>query len=356
MAYDLVGDEAFSASSLNATAQIWHARLLARDITATAAYNAAYNATDDLYGTEALSDTVGHCILALLTAFRMTGDLHILDMIDVIMERAKHPLIDLGYMLSVDHMSLNGVMALLAQMTYVYKVNSGKTSPSGVDYSARYTQWYTYLIDTYVATYSYGFYTGNALLRHRGTAFMRGAWYMWRLTGRVESFYEASEYGPYGFYGFRRMMMAENRTDIVVGGADHMGQVEIDGRWCWDAELPYIWGSNPGVLNWQHSNYARYTLANALDMWCEGAYMFSTSSLIKYAKTAWYIIQDIPNIRDDMNTTSVNNQMTYGQWQISSLVGCARWNTDLLAIADADWVNVSSTVVEFPAWMLFATA
>lgn len=358
--FSLVGNESFNAATdLSAESQVWHSELLAQDVTLTSEYGLSYSAPDNETGAEYLGERLYHLITALLAAFSATGDLRILDRCDVLMEQAKHPLIDLNYMLTFNSRSHNGLFALLTQMIYVYGLNSGKTSPAQADsppayYAAKYQQWNDYLNNVFIPARGTGPFD-NTVLRHIGTAYMRGAYYYWRISGNASAWRNDVATGPMGFYGYRAMSQAENRTDFGAELPSHTGQLLMDGRYVWQQELPRH-DLAGGDTIWQPSHYARYTVSNYIDLALEGLYKFDDTAMETYGKTAEFIMANgVDAIRDNVYAETITPTMTAGQWRISGFIGLARWSDTIKALATDDYENVTGTNVHFPAWMLVAT-
>ena len=75
----MLGNEAFDASSLSPEAQVWHARLVAMDVTQPYVYAQTADAENTRAGMEIVGEALLFAITPLLQAFRLTGDLRILE-------------------------------------------------------------------------------------------------------------------------------------------------------------------------------------------------------------------------------------------------------------------------------------
>ena len=169
--YPLRGDPSFDATSLAAGARLWYDLLWdAVEDPAAAERATALAASDDLYE---YGRTLHTHVLALLTAFRVTGDLALLDEVDRLAEHMRSRLRDPwrgtsdgtdgtrdGYLNWVyrqgDAPSLRGkdlfafnemrTHALVAEITAALHANRDLTSPNGVDYGRSADAWIELLL------------------------------------------------------------------------------------------------------------------------------------------------------------------------------------------------------------------
>jgi len=303
-----MGDEAFSAGSLNATAQSWLTTLLALDITGTYEYGALAVCLNDAVGLELAGEAAAYLIKALLTAFRVTGDLRLLDKADVMMERVAIPLIDKGYFVAGSglqaHMSHNGLNMLLQQMTYTYAVNAHLHSPAHDDpegaatyYAGQRDKWATYIDTVYLV--DVGMLADN--LRHRYVAAMAGMYYHWKRTGTATSWYEA-EGAPggvfdWGFHTLRTWFHAATAADINPD----TNQPTEPGLWyeaygdgervLFNHECRLPWYASAYFMSYPAAHYFRYVCANIIDFALEGVYPWGTTEVLKYLRTVDYLYE-----------------------------------------------------------------
>jgi hypothetical protein len=168
--YPLRGDPDFQAALLDREARYWYDRLWdAISAEEAAAAVTAQASADNLY-------TYGRGlhthILSLLTAFRVTGDLALLDEVDRLAEHMRGQLRDAwratrdgsngtrdGFVNWVDReeggsyrgkdlVAFNEMRshALVAQMAWAFHLNRDLPSPNGVDYAQRAQVWTAYLM------------------------------------------------------------------------------------------------------------------------------------------------------------------------------------------------------------------
>ena len=157
----LRGDPSFDAASLPEGARIWYERFLAA-LASPDQYPDAVQAasTGDLYQ---LGRYVNTHVTTVLMVFRFTGDLHLLDAIDPIMQAARAQLKDYnhdGYLnwrwladpnnkqWYGDDQHLMGEIlthSLVAAVAWAYQENRNLESPAGIDYGERADFWKNYL-------------------------------------------------------------------------------------------------------------------------------------------------------------------------------------------------------------------
>lgn len=352
-AYPMLGNTNFDVSSLPTEAQVWYERLLNQDVTSLSVYRLASDPGD----IETVGEALLYAVLPLLSAFRVTGSLAILDRIDVLMQAAYSSLEDVdqdGYLewvwrtptpaflyLTDNHMATSGISALIYQMAYCYELNKNKTSPSSVNYSDRSDQWRNFALNH--------FYPDTGLpadnLRHRTIAGIRGMYYNWCLTGDILSWKKFKEYLQY-----YTISTITRYNGVVANGL----QLKED-RYVWDHGTPYPWLA-AGSYGWQFTNYAQYTLANIIDLCLEGILPFNTNEITRYVHTAEFVFSEgLDHIKDNVN------DHTTGRWNKERLLtwawpGVGRWSSYIRALGEEVWnLNTSANVIT-PAWMLVATA
>jgi len=276
--YSLRGDPDFRVSNMKSGAQIWYRRLWTA-IEDPRSKADKWAASDDLY-------TYGRHlhthIQSLLTVFRVTGDLRLLDEIDRLTEIMRSRLSDAwrdtvdgtdgtrdGYVNWVwrqgsgtydgkdthklDEMKTH---ALIASVAYALDLNRDLASPSGRSYGAHADFWRDYLVNDFEAK--------------------------WREREREPS-------------GFPIMIRPDNHTyyswmkwhyymALLTGEEDYMGEAERMADVIWNDEIRemstssgpvYFWtrgvvGEGGGVAYLEPTTYSRYVYADAVEFHLEG--------------------------------------------------------------------------------------
>jgi hypothetical protein len=292
----LRGDPAFDPDRLAPAARVWYDRLWdaivgpeqSRAITATAA-------RDDLYH---YGRGLHTHVLALLTAFRVTGDLALLDEVDRIAEHMRAQLSDPwrdtldrtdgtrdGYVNWVfrtgdsrehqgkdlhtfDEMRTHG---LVAEIAWALHHNRDLASPNGVDYGARADVWTSYLLEHFepkwrerhdVRPGDFPFLTSTSM--HATVAFVKYHHYVARITGSA---------------GHRDE--AKRLTDLV---RRHIASYRLDGATAlaWPRTLVEAGGVRDYL---QPSTYARYVVGDLVDLHLDGADAWPTGTMSALAHT-----------------------------------------------------------------------
>ncbi len=359
VAYNLVGDETFDKTTLNATAETWYDRLVAMDVTGLASYAKIAAFTDDaaaITGIDAI-EPISNDMMALASAFLATGSLAILDMLDEFMVALETPLITNSFWLSLSHMAHANLVGLLFKMVRLYEINAGKTSPGSVDYAAQASTWGTYLDSTYLPARGIN---GEAL-RHRNIQGVSAKWHRYVRSHTYTDWFDAAGIsGTWdgGYKGYRAFYLAEYRSDFYTVQPESNGYQLIDGRRRWDHYTPYPWlATNYG---WQSTNYASYTMAQSVELALQGLRQWNYTEMVALAATAAYLMADFAStgyIREDMVNTTINETWGIGRltnwWAIYAL---GRWNSSLTTYGDDAWAEVGTgTNVAVPAGMLVAT-
>jgi len=201
--YPLVGDSAFDMSSLPAETQVWYRRFLYA-LDSSERYPNVRRAASrgDLYQ---LGRTVATDVTTILTVFRLTGDLRLLDKVDETMQVARQELRDTngdGYLnwrwlhdrrdrtwYGDDQHVMDEIMThgMVAQVAWTFRQNQDQTSPSGVDYEERADFWSDYLQEWEAkwrernrTPTGFPFIYKN--LTHPYLSLVRYLWYSYRLT------------------------------------------------------------------------------------------------------------------------------------------------------------------------------
>lgn len=288
----LVGDPNFDPAQLPADVRCWYEELwsillrpsFADYMTSRADRNDLYT-----YGRE-MNTHIG----ALLTAFRITGDLALLDEVDRLAQRMRSKLKDSwagpaardegsvdGYLnwvwdrdTSAQHLGRDiheidemRTHSMVAQFAYAFKANDEVKSPNGVDYAERAAFWTSYLVDHFEAKWrernkvpwpEFPFIVRPHM--HETTEFIRYHYYMALLTGRREYRLEAER-------------MTGLVMDNFVEVPTEAGPALVTPR-----SILSMGGSVEYMLP---STYVRYLYATAVDLHLEGARGWSSDTTME---------------------------------------------------------------------------
>lgn len=300
---DLRGNPDFAASALSPELACWYEELWrvitndnqVRDIMRLAT-------SDDLYY---YSRTINTHISALLMAFRLTGDLALLDEVDRLAQHMRAKLADGwrgasglgsqgrdGYLNWVWRQAPNDVHfgrdlhatdemrthALVAAFAWAFRVNEDLSSPSGVDYRERADFWSRYLVDHFEAKWRernrvpwprFPFMERPHM--HESVDFVRYHHYMSLLTGRGEYRSEAERLTALVLANFR-----EAETDLGPALVTPMSLLSEGGR------VEYLM---PSV-------YARKIYSDAVELRLEGVRGWDDDLLVGLARSLTEFIMD----------------------------------------------------------------
>lgn len=278
---DLRGDPGFDPAALPGDVLCWYEELW-RVITdeARAEYFTGRADRNDLY---VYAREVHNHLAALLTAFRLTGDLELLDEVDRLAQHMRANLDDAwagryrnepgsrdGYLnwvwdrdSSDTHRGrdINEIDELrthsgLAQVAYAFAANADLESPNGVPYAERAEFWLTYLQDHFEPKWrerndapwpEFPFIERTSL--HGNTDFVRYHHYMHLLTGREEYAAEVRRLSDLAFTAY-----TEVETDAGPAYVATRGILAIGGSL--DRLIP--------------STYFRHVVASVVDLHFEG--------------------------------------------------------------------------------------
>src|SRR5690606_1098185 len=294
---------------LPAEAQIWYRRLWEAIDNPLPVYDPyKWASSDDLY---IYARQLHTHVQMLLTAFRVTGDLKLLDHIDSLTETMRDELADSwrgtadgssqrdGYLNWVwrqnhsdaykgkDTNKLDEIKthALIASVTYALDLNRDFKSPGGRNYAAHADFWLDYLVDDFEAKWRKreneprGFPFMLRPHTHTYYSWMKWHYYMGKLTGES---------------GYTRQ--ANEMADVL-----------------WDHEIfstsspsgtAYVWNrsvvSEGGSADYLHPvTYARYVFADAVEFNLEGFDKWaSDESLTRFARTVAEFVVDPNGARD----------------------------------------------------------
>jgi hypothetical protein len=283
--FSLRGDPSFSASKLSGETKLWHDRLWA----AISNSRQSPNPTE-LAGSNNLYDYgrgLNTYITSLLHAFRVTGDLRILDEIDRLAQIMRTKLKDSsiltvggsspksdGYLnwiynrdneykgTDVHEMDDMLTHSMVAAVAYAFHINKDLNSK----YQERANFWTNYLKNHFEAKWrarkkkATGFPFLEKKLTHAYAQWNRYHYYMYKLTGEKGYYDEA----------VRMAQVVKNGVKTV---STPIGQAAM-----WDHGMPHNGGKTHGP---QPSNYARYTIQAMADLSLEGFNAYAESGFME---------------------------------------------------------------------------
>lgn len=352
--YPMVGNESFNPATLNATAQTWRTRLLDQVMTALPSW-ADWDDADPAQGTVEIIWTT---LIALISAFRITQDLTILDKIDVLAEHIWTSVNAGNWILMLDGIRATRISAIVNQLARVYQLNSGKVSPGGINYAARATQWATYVDTIHVPAVG----TVGYALRHTTIAGIQGMYYNWIRTGRADSWYKTEAWGPVGFEPYRAMFQAPDGEALGVPNSERIGVYEVNyggvPRQIWEHRIPEYW-STDSSLGPQAVNYAQYTMGGVIDMHLEGVWPWNgVGEITRWARSAEYVLAPGVNAYLGSIAEGAVHDEAWVAWRLLywSIMGMGRWSTTVKNLGETVWALPERTTnVIIPSYMLLAT-
>jgi len=350
-ASSLRGDPTFDAATLTGDVARWYRELLwSIDHPSSDLDPMAMAGKDDLY-------TYGrnlHAYLqSILVAFRLTGDLRLLDHADAIVERMRTKLRD-GWRSTVDGTDgtrdgyLNWVYrysdepdlkgkdthqsnemrthAILAAIAYALHVNRDLPSPAGVDYGAHADFWRGYLVDHFEAKWrdrrgvAAGFPIMTVPHTHTYYAWTKWHHYMGLLTGNAAYTAEANRMAD--------VLWNEVRAVTTASGT------------------AYVWARSVlalgGAGDYLHpTTYARYVYGDIVEFHLEGFHRWaSTSELPRFARTVAEFVMDNPDPKSNGFASDIGGgapkaglpsddtwtRMTANRFRISSYALIGAWD------------------------------
>lgn len=229
---DLRGNPAFVRTQLGSEARLWYDRFWAGLKSSSQYPNVMQSAASgDLYQ---LGRYVNVHVTTMLTAFRYTGDLALLDEMDRIMQAARGTLRDTNgdgflnwrwlhdpnngswYGNDRHEMDESITHGFVAAVAWAYQANRDLKSPAGINYAERADFWTNYLKNHFEAKWrsrsrvsasSMGFL--NSYLTHTWVQYTRYFWYMGKITGNSAYTNEAER---------RAGRFELNLKEVSVGG------------------------------------------------------------------------------------------------------------------------------------------
>ncbi len=295
----LRGDPGFRPSSLSGEAAKWYAEVLEEIADGSALRDAG---RDDLYY---YGRTLHAHVQSVLTVFRLTGDLTLLDHVDEITERMRDELRDEwrgtrdgsdgtkdGYLNWVyrydDGDDLIGkdvhrsnemkTHAMIATVAYALELNRDLASPGGRAYGDHADFWKDYLVDHFEAKWREREDVPTAFpifLRphtHTYYSWMKWHYYMGLLTGES------------GYRNEAERMASVLRNELR----------EVDTR----SGTAYVWArsvlAEGGGADYLHpTTYARYMYGDIVEFHLEGfAWYGSTEHMVRFARTFTELVMD----------------------------------------------------------------
>jgi len=322
----LRGDPTFNADSLSATQRARHDNLKAqladpRDW-ATDPYRRA--AFDDSWW---ISHHLQTHIMGVLTVFRMTGDLELLDHVDELAELMRSKLHDSwrdtkdgtngtkdGYLNWVMRMSGGGdhnygkdthiayeqkAHATVAMIAYALHNNRDLTSPKDYDYGAHADFWKDYLVNHFEAKWR----------SRRGTT--DGSWPIMNWTSDGEKDWPAQRNSYYGWIRWHYYMGLLTGDTAYTAEAVRMSERLFRGLVPCSTPVgtAYVWHHSdqthpaahyaPNLMN---TSYAEYVFAFAIDMYFEGFHDWADPThLQRFGRTmSQYVIGDADIFTDGL--------------------------------------------------------
>lgn len=349
--FDLRGDPDFDPANLPADAQVWYRRMW-KSIDDSVYDVYEWAASDDLY--KYARDLQTH-VQFLLHAFRLTGDLKLLDEVDYILEIMRDQLHDSwrdvlegstapgkdGYRnwvwrfssgdsyVGKDTNKLDEMKthALVASVAHALNLNRDLESPGGVNYGAHADFWLDYLINDFEAKWRerenspHGFPIMIRAEFHTYYSWTKYHYYMSFLTGNQGYMKEAER-------------MAEVLWNEVVVADTKTGPA-------------YLWRhavlGEGGKTKYLHSTvYARYVYQDSIEFFMEGFGWWSEEDLAAMARTftTWVIDVENANGSRDWFESDIGggqeragvpsdpkwNRMDYYRYEASAYAEIAPWD------------------------------
>lgn len=305
----LRGDPNFRTSNLPTEAQIWHRRLWEAIENPVSAYDAdEWAKSDDLY---TYARKLHTHIQTLLTAFRVTGDLKLLDEVDRLTQLMRRELADSwrstkdgssqrdGYLNWVwrynskeyygkDTNKLDEIKthALIASVAYALDLNRGYKSPGGRDYGDHADFWLDYLVNHFEAKWR------EREKEPTGFPFM--------MRPHTHTYYSWTKWHYY--------------MGKLTGNSGYSRQANDMAEMLWDHEIiptsspsgtAYVWNrsviSEGGGADYLHPvTYARYVFSDAAEFNLEGFDKWaSDDNLTRFARTVAEFVIDPKGAKND---------------------------------------------------------
>lgn len=341
----LRGNPSFDAAQLPEEARLWYQRLWASIENSNQYLNATTLAeSNDTYN---YARPLNTHITSLLHAFRMTGDLRLLDEIDRLAQIMRSKLKDWsilvlngttyqadGYLnwlyfydagyegTDIHQMDEMLSHSLVAAFAYAFHANRDLDSR----YAERATFWTGYLKNHFEAKWrkrkgiATGFPFLTKLLTHVYVQWIRYHYYMHKLTGEDGYYNEA----------VRLSQDIKNHMEYVGTPLGTTAQ--------WDHGMPELGGSTLGP---QPTNYARYTMQGMADLAFENFSIFDNDSLLtSVANTAAYYVLNSKAPSAIAYYIDGSGEQTDDLYVISPFTAMAYWD------ASGKIVNLSTQIFQ----------
>ena len=375
IARSLRGDPSFDAAALSDEAALWYARMW-HDIDHGAFDPIAMAGSDDIY---TYGRTLHTYVQSVLVAFRLTGDLALLDHVDEIAERMRAELHDSwrgtldgtdgtrdGYLNWVDRvegdphrgkdtMVVNEtkVHAMVAMMAYAFEVNRDLRSPGGRDYAAHADFWKDYLVNHFEAKVRdrLGVPTAFPIMTKDGThtyySQIKWHFYMGLLTGSTAYTREA-------------VRMADNVWSDLRTVSTPSGTAYV-----WASDVHSAGGDSPYL---QATNYARYVFGDMVEFHFEGFHNWASASQMERFARAFteFMIDRADPLRDGFAAdiggeqaraglkSNDRSRMSMYRYRESSFALFAAWDTSG-RIAEINEAVFDAIGFEGAAWLTAAS-
>jgi hypothetical protein len=320
--FSLLGDPSFTIGSLTSAQRYWYDEFMATysSFRSTALGDAN---SSDLY---TYARPLGDTLEALLLVLRATGDLRMLDEVDLLTQAMRSKLFDGDcdgsnkdgflnwrfirsdpnhYCKDTHTMEEMLTHAVVARFAYAFHINQNRPSPGGINYTERAGFWRNYLENHFEAKWRQrsglswprmDFLTRN--LFHPQIRFIGYHYYMGQITGR-------SEYTTYArqltdtFLDTARVQNSETGGLLTV--PTPMGNAIV-----WAHRTPksgewYDYG--------QHGQYFRYPIQTMADLHAEGFYRWDQSVMQRLGVGLAYYFMDT----DDLSGFSTTDRGPFAQ-------------------------------------------
>jgi hypothetical protein len=353
-ALSLRGDPSFSRSALSVDERAWYDALLGRIASPAGDFDPLVLAgRDDVYG---YGRTLHTYVQSVLLAFRVTGDLRLLDHVDAIAEVMRGELRDGwrdtldgtdgtrdGYLNWVfrygnsttyqgkDTHQLNEMRthSLVATIAYALHLNRDLASPGGRDYGAHADFWTDYLVNHFEAKWRErrDVPTGFPIMirPHTHTYYSWAKWhyYMGLLTGDGAYTVEAERMAG--------VLQAELRTVSTASGTAYVWARSVLAEGGGDAFL-------------HPTTYARYVYADIVEFHLEGFHFWADPTVMdRFARTVTDLVVDTPDpVRNEfaadigggeslagLSSDPSWSRLSVHRYAISSYAHISAWDTTL---------------------------
>jgi hypothetical protein len=314
----LGGQPDFARGNLNSEQRLWYDRFWAAVVRDRQGDRPDFDATsgagsDNLY---TYARPINQHMNALLTAFRATGDLKILDEVDRLAQIMRAQLFDgdcdgsnkdgflnwryrrhpdsVHWCRDIHEMDEMLTHAGVAQFAYAFHANRALTSPGGVDYAERADFWRNYLENHFEAKWRKR--SGRAWPRmdfltrtlfHPNIQFIRYHYYMWKITGK-------DEYRAYAQSQTDKLMDTVRSQNKQTGGLLRV-PTPLGTAIVWSHRAPDPGWSSVSEHG-QSFVYSRYSIIPMADLHMEGFYRWDQSIMQGVGTALAYYVMDTDDL------------------------------------------------------------